>query len=52
MRPIRSQAFGGDAYVECGGLPPLFAVPARRDVLQDHAIRKHRRLPGRGLRMQ
>ena len=34
------------------GLPPLFAVPARRDVLQDRAIRKHRRLPGRGLRMQ
>jgi hypothetical protein len=24
----------GVAYVECGGLPPLFAVPACRDVLQ------------------
>jgi hypothetical protein len=35
MRPIPSQPFGGDASVECGGLPPLFAVPACRDVLRD-----------------
>src|SRR5580658_777752 len=41
----------GTAYLECGGLPPLFAVPACRDVLQDRAIREHRRLPGRGLRV-
>jgi hypothetical protein len=39
-------------HVECGGLPPLFAVPACRDVLQDRSIRKNRRLPRRGLRVR
>jgi hypothetical protein len=43
------QSPAGTAYLECGGLPPLFAVPACRDVLQDRAIRKNRRLPGRAL---
>jgi hypothetical protein len=32
--PINHISTVGAAYVECGGLPPLFAVPARRDVLQ------------------
>jgi hypothetical protein len=38
MPPIPSQPFGGAASVECGGLPPLYAVPACRDVPQFCAI--------------
>jgi hypothetical protein len=49
--PYRPRARIASEHVECGGLPPLFAVPACRDVLQDRAICKNRRLPRRGLRM-
>ena len=31
---IRRHLRRGTAYVECGGLPPLYAVSARRGVLQ------------------
>ena len=38
-------------YVECGGLPPLYAVPACRDVLRRLASRGERRLPRRAVRI-
>src|SRR5271163_532134 len=44
----KSQAPDHWSSVECGGLPPLYAVPACRDVLQDRAIRGARGLLGGG----
>jgi hypothetical protein len=32
--PVNHSFSIATAHVECGGSPPLFAVPARRDVLQ------------------
>jgi hypothetical protein len=49
--PYEEKPSAGSAYVECGGLPPLYAVPGCQDVLQDPANRGARRLLEESVRM-